>query len=281
MGERFFQIFLALAGIVIGIYAQTIKRESQRRLLRISGALLFLFGGLWAGFSLGAKGLSPSQLPLTEIPSLQPTNIPSMTPPVTIATLPGQQSNFTGFDFESGTQGWGTTEGDYKKAELSTTNQVVYAGNSALVLDTELIGNGNTEFAARNNDDVYRHTETLVYMNNSRPAGYDQPGPYDLTGMTFSCFVYLPAGLAVEGAPRAYVRLIAKDTKFANQFSQAVDITQNSINQWIELSFVINSSSDADFDPKQTLALGVRLDSLDGSTVQYTGPIYVDNCSIR
>jgi hypothetical protein len=274
MGDTFFQIFLALAGIVVSIYAQTIRREGQRRLLRIFGALLFLFGGLWAGFSLGEKELAPTPPLPTETLNLQPTDTPSV-PPI-------QQSDFAGFDFESGMQGWETTEGEFKKAELSTTTQITNTGNSALVLDTELFGNGSSEFALHNNDDIYRHSEALVYMNNSMPEGYEQPGPYALTGKTFSCFVFLPDGLAVEG-PRAYVRLIAKDIGFRNQVSQAVDITKANTNQWIELSFVIGdgSNSDAGFDAKQTNALGVRFDSLDGSTVQYTGPIYIDTCSIK
>lgn len=216
-----------------------------------------------------------------EIQSVILTETPLPTPSAIATTTASEPSNFTGFDFESGAQGWVTSEGKYKKAELSTTTQVVYAGKSALQLDTELFGSGSTEFSARNNDDVYRHTEAVVYLNNNGPAGYDKPGPYDLTEKIFSCFVYLPDGLAVEGAPRAYIRLIAKDTKFANQFSQAVDITKDNTDQWIELSFVIKISPDTDFDPKQTNALGVRFDSLDGSTVQYTGPIYIDNCSIK
>lgn len=274
MNDIFFQILLALAGIVISIYAQTIRRKDQRRLLFIFGGLLILFAGLWAGSILGAKPASPISEPtLTEIPTLQATatSIPTPTDFLTATSTPA--SEFVGFDFESGTQGWGTSEGEYKLAEVSTTTDVFYTGNSALELNTELFGNGSTEFLARNSEDVYRHTEAVVYLNNN--------GPYDLTGKTFSCFVYLPNGLAVEGSPRTYIRLLAKDTKFANQFSQAVDITQSNIDQWIELSFVIDVSSDTDFDPKQTNALGIRLDSLDGSTVQYTGPIYIDNCSIK
>lgn len=255
--------------------------SKQKRLWRVIFVCTLFF--LASGCASSAP-LLDTPIPNNQTPTLDNTNFtetPFPTPFATATTISIEQSDFIGYDFESGTQGWVTAEGQYKKAELSTTTQFVYAGNYALQLDTELFGSGSAEFAAHNNDDVYRHTEAVVYMNNSRPAGYDQPGPYDLTGKTFSCFVYLPDSLAVEGTPRAYIRLIAKDTKFANQFSQAVDITKDNTNEWLELSFAINSSSDTDFDPKQTNTLGVRLDSLDGSTVQYTGPIYIDNCSIK
>lgn len=248
-------------------------------------ALVFTLSFLTSNCA-SSQAILDTPIPNNETPTLDTTNFtetPFQTPSATLTATPSEPSDFVGYDFESGTQGWGTGEGQYKKAELSTTTQFVYAGNYALQLDTELFGSGSAEFAAHNNDDVYRHTEAVVYMNNSRPAGYDQPGPFDLTGKTFSCFVYLPGGLAVEGAPRAYVRLIAKDTKFANQFSQANDITRDNTNRWIELSIVIGDGSNTDetFDPKQTNALGVRFDSLDGSTVQYIGPIYIDNCSIK
>jgi maltose-binding protein MalE len=63
MGDIFFQIFLALLGIVIGILSQVIQDQPrmQRLLLLIFGLLLFLFGGLWAGFNLAAKQPSPTQ----------------------------------------------------------------------------------------------------------------------------------------------------------------------------------------------------------------------------
>jgi hypothetical protein len=280
MGDIFFQLFLAFLGIVLGIISQLVQPRAQRQILLICSLLLFLFAGLWWGFSLGATEPPSTETPLTEPAVVSVTDTPTFAPSDTPAAQP---SDFTGYDFESGTQGWGTAEGEFKKAELSTTTEVVYAGNSALVLDMELFGSGSQEFTARDRDDVYRHTEAIVYLSNSAPLGYGQPGPYDLSGKTFTCLVYLPAGLAVEGAPRAYIRLIAKDQKFANQVSDAVDITPSNVSQWIELSFVIGNGSNADpsFDPTQTNALGVRIDSLDGSTVQYTGPIYVDNCSIK
>jgi len=261
MDDFFFLVFLALLGIVIGIISQIVQPRARGQILLIFGLLLFVSAGLWLGFKLAAK----------ELPPFSETHIPTLivTPIETSSGVP----RFVGFDFESGTEGWGTSEGAYKLASVSTTTDISYTGNSALELTTELFGNGS--------EDVYRHTEAVVYLNNNPLKGFDQPGPYDLTGKTFSCFVYLPADLVVQEATRTYIRLIAKDTKFANQFSQAVEITKDNTNKWIELSFVIDVNVDSDFDPKQTNALGVRLDTPDGSTLEYTGPIYIDHCSIE
>lgn len=188
--------------------------------------------------------------------------------------------SFVGYDFETDTAGWTTSEGDYKRSLLSTTTLTAYIGSQSLVLDTELYGTGSLEFVNHNQDDIYRHTEALVYFNQI-PEGINYPGPYDLTGKRLSCFVYLPIGLVTANdAPPAYVRLILKDKNFSNQFSEAVMITGETTEQWLELIYVVNPDPNSNFDTTQVNALGIRLDSLDDSTVSYNGPIYIDYCTI-
>jgi len=189
-------------------------------------------------------------------------------------------STFIGYNFEIGIQGWSTSEGAYKRAILDTTTQVVYRGKHALVLDTELYGNGSQEFTNHNKEDVYRHTEALVYFNQI-PEGINYPGPYDLTGKRLSCFVYLPVGLIVpDNSASAYVRLTLKDKNFANQFSEAQMINDKTTERWLELIYVVHPDPNSAFDTTQVNAMGVRLDSLDGSTINYKGPIYIDYCTI-
>ena len=186
-----------------------------------------------------------------------------------------------GYDFESDTMGWNTSEGDYKRAILNTTTLVAYKGKQALVLDTELYGSGSPEYTDHNKEDVYRHTEALVYFNQI-PAGIDYPGPYDLTGKRLSCFVYVPIGLvAPDNTPPAYVRLILKDKNFANQFSEAIIINDETVEQWLELIYVVNPDPNSDFDMTHVNAMGVRLDTLDDSIIDYKGPIYIDYCTIN
>jgi hypothetical protein len=188
--------------------------------------------------------------------------------------------SFVGYDFETDKAGWTTSEGDYKRAVLSTTTLAAYMGSQSLALDTELYGSGSLEFANHNQDDIYRHTEAVVYFNQI-PEGIDYPGPYDLTGKRLSCFVYLPVGLvASSNAPPAYVRLTLKDKNFENRFSEPVMINSETTEQWLELIYVVNPDPNSNFDTTQVNALGVRLDSLDDSTVSYNGPIYIDYCTI-
>lgn len=60
MGDIFFQIFLALIGIVVGIVSQLVKPRAQKLMLLIFGLLLFLFAGLWWGYGQATKELGPT-----------------------------------------------------------------------------------------------------------------------------------------------------------------------------------------------------------------------------
>ncbi len=197
--------------------------------------------------------------------------------------LRGSSRNFVGYSFETGTEGWAASEQKDKLATTDVSTGIFHSGKQALRVVTELFGNGSSEYASYGKADVYRHTEAVVYFSAHIPEGLNEPGPYDLTSKRVSCFVFLPAGLNAVGSPNAYVRLMVKDQKYANEMSDAVDITDQNINQWIELSMVVSKDStgaDATFDPVHVGALGVRIDTLDGSTVAYSGPFYIDDCEI-
>ena len=210
--------------------------------------------------------------------SASPTISPTVTESPTATTTP--IPDFTGYDFENDKQGWQTSEGEFKLAHLNTTSVIAYHGTKSLVLEMELYGSGTDEFANRNNEDVFRHTEAVVYFNQI-PSGINIPGPYDLTEKRLSCFVYLPTGLVVsENAPPAYVRLFVKDSESDNQYSEPVMITNETSEQWLELIYVVRADPNTNFDTKQVNAMGVRLDSLDDSTVSYEGPVYIDYCRI-
>lgn len=297
-------IFLVLLALILFFAARKgwIHKETLEQLAYIAGIVALVAAILI--FVIPAATSQSSAPTSTSVPYLKnaattptsgsPTFVQtlSLTPAPTLTLSPAQTtvqvttptSSFVGFDFETGIEGWNTAEGSYKLATVNITTQVVHSGKQALEVDTELFGSGSSQFAAHNKDDIYRHTEADGYFSGNIPEGFNQPGPYDLTAKQISCFVYLPTGLDVEGAPSAYVRLIVKDAKFANQFSKAVDVTKDNVNQWLDLSLVVSKSSpdsDPAFDPTQINAIGVRLDSLDGSTVAYTGPIYIDDCQIK
>jgi hypothetical protein len=212
-------------------------------------------------------------LPTTEA---QPTDQPAI-PFTEIA------SSLIGFDFEIDAGGWHTSEAPYKLADASVTTTTAYTGSQSLQITTELFGNQSAEFAQKNNDQVYLHTEATGYFDSSVPEGIDGPGPYDLEGNRVSCFIYIPLGLVANDNPPVYVRIFVKDGKFANQFAEAVDITEDNAEQWFELSLIVDDGegADAQFDPTQVNALGVRFDVSWGSNLSYTGPVYIDSCTIE
>ncbi len=73
MDKIFFQIFLALLGIVIGILSQVVQPRVQKWMLFIFGLLLFLFAGLWGGYRLATKELAPTQISPTASSNLTST----------------------------------------------------------------------------------------------------------------------------------------------------------------------------------------------------------------
>src|SRR5258706_544365 len=131
--------------------------------------------------------------------------------------------------------------------------------------------------------EVYRHTEATVYFDQVPPNGFSVPGPYNLSGKRVSCFVFLPSRLATEDNHQTYIRIFVKDTKFANDFSTAVNIDPSVTNRWIQLSFIVGAESgnaDRSFDPTRVNAIGIRIETPDGSTMSYNGTFYIDDCSI-
>jgi hypothetical protein len=204
------------------------------------------------------------------------------TPKVT--SEPTSSTTFA-FDFETSTQNWGTSEGAFKLAKVDLTNNPVHSGTHALQVTTAFLGDGNPAYTP--DKEVYQHTEATVYFDQVAPNGFDMPGPYNLAGKTVSCFVFLPSGLAPEGNPQAYIRLFVKSKKgslLPNDFGKAVSIDASRVERWFLLSFVIGADrndADADFDATQVIALGVRIDTVSKSTLNYTGPFYIDDCTIE
>ena len=216
-------------------------------------------------------------------PNASPTLIVTATlePSPTLNTVTPVASNFA-FDFENGAQGWGTSEGSFKLARVDVVTSPIHSGRNALQITTSLLGDANAAYSSTK--EVYRHTEATVYFSQVTPNGFTTPGPYNLSRKQVSCFVYLPSGLATNGDHQTYIRVFVKDTKFANDFSTAVNIDPSVVNKWIQLTFVVGADPNnafSNFDPTKVNALGIRVETPDGSTMSYTGPFYIDDCSIQ
>lgn len=224
-------------------------------------------------YALRTQYSLPPTLTPSPTSSASPTAIssPTFTPTGTATPTPTATAfPWAGYNFESDIQGWTTSEGQYKLATLEVSRERAYVGQQSLKLVTELFEDENP---------VFRYTEATAYFDIAVPEGISYPGPYDLSGKSVSCFLYLPAALASGGNPQTYVRLFVKDDAYDNLFSTAVDITPANVEQWIQITLPVENV--ANFDATSTNALGVRFDLQEGSSFSYEGPIYIDYCSIE
>ncbi len=200
----------------------------------------------------------------------------SITPiPTTFSTTTVITNSQFAYDFEEGTiQGWDTSEGQYKLATLQVVPDPVRAGNHVLQVMTKLTGDTNP------NNEVYRHTDAKVYFTQGMPNGFSNPPPYDFQGKQVSCQVYLPEGLA-SGSPPPTVNISVKDTNQRNDNGKPITIDTSTAGKWIQLSFIVGKyQEDADqgFDGTRVISIGVQVVVPPGSTVNYTGPFFIDNC---
>ena len=111
----------------------------------------------------------------------------------------------------------------------------------------------------------------------------DKPGPYDLTGKRVLCYVYLPNELATDDSVQIYVNLFVKDEAFRNQYSSRLDVTENTVNSWQELSLIVGDEGhiDAGFDTQNVNALGVVINLESWASLHFIGSIYIDECQIE
>lgn len=205
----------------------------------------------------------------TMTPENTQTSLLTATLPV---TAPVPHAAGVGYGFETGMQGWIVTESETeisKPVQMQTTT-IAYAGAYSLEVQAELHDGG---------DDVYRHTEVIAYFHTP-PEGLVTVGPYDWTGRVVTCYAFFPASLASQDSP-AYARIIVKDNKHANIFSEAVDITNETKEQWIELTVEIPSNKDPNFDATNVNAIGVRVDTHDGFPLQFKDSFLIDECRVR
>jgi hypothetical protein len=170
----------------------------------------------------------PNTSTLTTSPTL--TNN-ALTPTASPTSAVNANSQFA-YDFEDGTtQGWDTSEGQYKLATLQVVSDPVREGNYVLQITTKLTGDTNQ------NNEVYRHTDAKVYFTQRIPTGFSNP-PYNFQGKQVSCQVYLPQRLT-SGSPLPSVNISVKDTSQRNDNGKPVPIDASTAEKWIQLPFVV------------------------------------------
>lgn len=112
------------------------------------------------------------------------------------------------------------------------------------------------------------------------PEGFDISPPYDFFGKQVSCQVYLPEQFAT-GSPAPTVKIFVKDVHQRNDYGKSTIIDASTVGKWIQVSLVVGKyqvDADQGFDGSQIIAVGIRLDVPTGSSLNYTGPFYIDNC---
>lgn len=254
------------------------KRPPHKHIIIISSAtvsvliLALLFSQLFHVLA--------SVTPVTQATKNNSTNIPTSSSPSPNPTIDASKlpSTDIAYDFEKGTSGWVTSEGAFKLALVSLATKPVHSGIYSLEVTTTLMGNANPAYSSAK--EVYNHTEADVYFDQAKPNDFSAPGPYNLSGKEVSCFVFLPGALANQ----IYIRLFVKDTEFRNDFSEALNVNPSTVNHWIFFTFVVGNiihNTDQGFDPTKVNSLGIRVDTFSGSTLNYSGSFFIDDCSIQ
>jgi hypothetical protein len=262
---QFIAVVLALIGLVASLviylfHHQSTWKEKLRNVSIIAATFIVLLG------------LSASILILFKLSNISPI---STSQPTTLPTVFVEPTGT--FGFENGVENWIAPEMGKKLSKVDTTTERVHAGAHALRLTTILIGNGNDAFPGQ---EYYTHSEAMVYFDQPIP-GLSAPGPYDLTGKTVSCFVYLPRTLTAGNTPQAFIRMFAKDRKFANDYGPIVYIDPSHVEQWFQISLTIGKGDlDVGFNPKRVWGIGVLLEATNGSTLSFKGSIYIDDCFV-
>lgn len=197
-----------------------------------------------------------------------------ITPPVVTSIV---------FNFEKDTQGWDTSERQYKLAELKITATITHEGQFALELTTELYGESSTAFEVTNQDTVYQHTETKVFFTQAAQFGMNIDSQYDMTGKRVSCFVYIPEQILPDTGPTGKVGMFVKDTQSRNNYDPDGSVTFNAstVGKWIQVIIDVGRGySDLNFDKTQVNNFGVKFEIFAQSAIEYKGPIYIDDCTV-
>lgn len=203
-------------------------------------------------------------------------------PTSTITPAPTAYVSSYAYDFEDGVDGWTVSEGSLRPIKLDTTTSPVFAGHHALRITGQFVGDASPIFATLQGDkDSYRHLEPTVYFSTKQPNGFNQPEPYDLSQhKQVSCYLYIPRAMTTIGGHETFVRLFVKDTHFYNSYSTYINIDASNVDTWFQISLIVGANADTNFDPTKVHALGVRIEAPSGSDLNYSGPMYIDACSI-
>ncbi|MBV6399875.1 MAG: hypothetical protein CNIPEHKO_00152 [Anaerolineales bacterium] len=227
---------------------------------------------------------------LTVTPTFVPTaTFPTLTPQPLVTTLvflgptPSATSSigllpatFTQarpmYSFENFSNGW-APQAYYSTIaciQVSNSSDIVKDGQYSLEVQMNLIGN----------DEQSNRGEVWVDMRNYPPFPTQQLFvPLDLKGHTITMWVFAPTGAIGDSTQPNGFQIFVKDIHWNGSYSSWTNIVEN---EWIELSFAVTDSTaesgfmEEGFDPRQIIAVGLKMGAGGSSTAIYQGPIFID-----
>jgi hypothetical protein len=185
-------------------------------------------------------------------------------PQIVAGNQPSKVAPISEFNFESDVIGWmaQTYPGSEACIAVSTSQEHARTGTQSLKLDLDLIA-----------DDQHKSNgEAFATLASAS----------DFAGRTVTAWVYAPKGSRGSDSHPNGFQLFVKDKQWHSEYGTLKDIPED---QWVELSLVVGTAKpengwvDADFNPQQAQAVGIKIVAPAGSQNSYKGPVYLDDVS--
>jgi hypothetical protein len=238
----------------------------------VLAALLVIITGILlvkGGIILGSSPTSQSKVSSNKAATVQTS--PVLTP-ISTASIPTEIA----YNFQGGTQGWESPQAGHKQVNVSVAMNPDNPKEYALKIVTLLTGRESSS-------SLGRYTTVEVFFDQNIPLGFQNPGPYNLNGKLITCDVNLPQQLAQNAPPnQAYIRLFVEDTNGSTDYNEPLFITPNTTGKvQLQLTVGILNEIEPGFNGEQVEGMGIRIDVPKVSPLNYTGPFYVDECSMQ
>lgn len=234
--------------------------------------------------------LKPGDIPpppeTTEPPTvtitLTPTSTVTLTPlPPTLTPTPPSQlcdDDPSRFGMCPGTVTWQPEQNDPGTKAVtsvdSSVNEKALFGQYSARLNVNLVGGSSPNAKG----------EAFIDMRfpPSIPTGYTNPSPYDFTGQTVECWVWVPPEAWGNPTGPNGLRLYLKDEEsFDSEYSQWLNLDPRALpnNNWFRVALPVGQGERfGNFDPTHVILLGIQFAANSAFTGSYQGPIYVDGC---
>jgi hypothetical protein len=147
-----------------------------------------------------------------------------------------------------------------------------HTGNASLCITADLVGQHPNK------------SQGEVYVDLRIHGPRSVVGPIDVTDCTFRCRLLLPPGSAgpsnAANGIQLFFKSLGENDQWSSFYTRWANIQPGWEGTWQEFSASVASPSDShdpEFDPRQVVAIGVKIAINGESTATITGPIYLDD----